>query len=98
MRPRADPEGRIGGWHSPKTHVTTIALEAALGGGETRDGSCIRDFVHVLDFTDAHTRTIEYLLNNGTSQAVDLGTGRGIMVRELTEAVRQVVGISFDER
>jgi NAD dependent epimerase/dehydratase family len=104
----ADPEGRIGEWHSPETHAIPIALEAALSRRpyfqiagtdyETRDGSCIRDFVHVLDLADAHTRAIEYLLNDGTSQALNLGTGRGTAVRELTDAVRQVVGRSFDVR
>jgi UDP-glucose 4-epimerase len=104
----ADPEGRIGEWHWPETHAIPIALEAALGRRphfqiygtdyETRDGSCVRDFVHVLDLADAHTRAIDHLLNNGTSQAVNLGTGRGTTVRELIEAVRQVVGGSFDVR
>jgi UDP-glucose 4-epimerase len=104
----ADPEGRIGEWHLPETHAIPIALEAALGrrshfqifgtNYETRDGSCARDFVHVLDLADAHTRAIDHLLNNGTSQAVNLGTGRGTTVRELIEAVRQVAGESFDVR
>src|SRR2546430_5967838 len=52
------------------------------------DGSCVRDFVHVLDLADAHTRAIEHLLNNGTSQALNLGTGDGTTVKELLETVR----------
>jgi UDP-glucose 4-epimerase len=102
----ADPEGRIGEWHSPETHVIPIAIEAALGRRshfqvlgtdyDTHDGSCVRDFVHVLDLADAHTRAIEYLLNNGTSHAVNLGTGHGTSVKELIEAVRRAVGKSFD--
>jgi UDP-glucose 4-epimerase len=102
----ADPEGRIGEWHTPETHVIPIAIEAALGRRshfqvlgtdyDTRDGSCVRDFVHVLDLADAHTRAIEYLLNNGTSHALNLGTGHGTSVKELIEAVRRTVGKSFD--
>jgi UDP-glucose 4-epimerase len=102
----ADPEGRIGEWHSPETHVIPIAIEAALGHRphfqvlgtdyDTRDGSCVRDFVHVADLADAHTRAIEYLLNNGTSRALNLGTGHGTTVKELLETVRRVVGKSFD--
>jgi UDP-glucose 4-epimerase len=102
----ADPEGRIGEWHSPETHVIPIAIEAALGRRahfqvlgtdyDTRDGSCVRDFVHVLDLADAHTRAIEHLLNNGTSQALNLGTGHGTTVKELLETVRRVVGESFE--
>jgi len=102
----ADPEGRIGEWHSPETHVIPIAIEAALGRRphfqvlgtdyDTRDGSCIRDYVHVLDLADAHTRAVEHLLNNGTSHALNLGTGAGTTVKELLETVQQVLGRSFD--
>lgn len=98
----ADPEGRIGEWHSPETHAIPIAIETALGRRpyfqvlgtdyDTRDGSCIRDFVHVLDLADAHTRAVQHLLNNGTSHALNLGTGRGTTVMELLETVQQVVG------
>jgi UDP-glucose 4-epimerase len=59
---------------------------------DTRDGSCVRDFVHVLDLADAHTRAIEHLLNNGTSHALNLGTGHGTTVKELLETVQHVVG------
>jgi UDP-glucose 4-epimerase len=104
----ADPEGRIGEWHSPETHAIPIAMEAALGRRphfqvlgtdyDTRDGSCLRDFVHVLDLADAHTRAIEHLLNDGTSQALNLGTGHGTTVKELVATVRNIVGRSFDVR
>src|SRR5882757_1189414 len=104
----ADPEGRIGEWHSPETHAIPIAMDAAMGRRpyfqvlgtdyETRDGSCVRDFVHVLDLADAHTRAIEHLLNGGTSQALNLGTGHGTTVKELLETVRNVVGRNFDVR
>jgi UDP-glucose 4-epimerase len=102
----ADPEGRIGEWHSPETHAIPIALDAAMGRRpcfevlgtdyDTRDGSCVRDFVHVLDLADAHTRAIQHLLNKGASQALNLGTGHGTTVKELLETVRNVVGKSFD--
>jgi len=102
----ADPEGRIGEWHSPETHAIPIAIETALGRRphfqvlgtdyDTRDGSCVRDFVHVLDLADAHTRAIEHLLNNGTSHALNLGTGYGTTIKELLETVQQVVGRDFN--
>jgi UDP-glucose 4-epimerase len=102
----ADPEGRIGEWHSPETHAIPIALDAALGRRphfqvlgtdyDTRDGSCVRDFVHVLDLADAHTSAIQHLLSNGTSHALNLGTGRGTTVKELLETVRRVVGHDFE--
>jgi len=102
----ADPEGRIGEWHSPETHAIPIALDAALGRRphfqvlgtdyDTRDGSCVRDFVHVLDLADAHTSAIQHLLSSGTSHALNLGTGRGTTVKELLETVRRVVGRDFE--
>jgi UDP-glucose 4-epimerase len=102
----ADPEGKIGEWHSPETHAIPIALETALGRRpyfqvlgtdyETRDGSCVRDFVHVLDLADAHTRAIEHLLNDGKSLALNLGTGHGTTVKELLDQVGRVVGKTID--
>src|SRR6516165_9676581 len=102
----ADPEGRIGEWHTPETHAIPIALDAALGRRpqfqvlgtdyDTRDGSCVRDFVHVLDLADAHTRAVEHLIKNGTSHALNLGSGHGTTVRELLAAVRRVVGRDFE--
>lgn len=101
----ADPEGRIGEWHSPETHAIPIAIEAALGRRahfqvlgtdyETRDGSCVRDFVHVLDLADAHSRAIEHLLNNDRSYALNLGTGHGTTVKELLDTIRHVAGRDF---
>ena len=104
----ADPEARIGEWHSPETHAIPIAIEAALGRRshfqvngidyDTRDGSCVRDFVHVLDLADAHTRAVEYLLDGGSSQAINLGTGHGTTVKELLEKVGHVGGRQFHVR
>jgi UDP-glucose 4-epimerase len=102
----ADPEGRIGEWHTPETHAIPIAIEAALGRRshfqvlgtdyDTRDGTCVRDFIHVLDLADAHTRAIQYLLNDGPSTALNLGTGRGTTVSEMLQSVRQVTGREFE--
>jgi UDP-glucose 4-epimerase len=104
----ADPEARIGEWHSPETHAIPIAIEAALGRRshfqvygtdyDTRDGSCVRDFVHVLDLADAHTRAVEYLLDGGGSQAINLGTGHGTTVKELLDKVGHVGGRRIDVR
>jgi UDP-glucose 4-epimerase len=101
----ADIDGRIGEWHSPETHAIPIAIETALGRRpyfqvlgtdyDTRDGSSIRDFVHVLDLADAHTRAVEHLLNNRTSHGLNLGTGHGTSVKELLEAVQHASGKNF---
>jgi UDP-glucose 4-epimerase len=98
----ADPEGRIGEWHSPETHAIPIAIEAALGrrayfevlGTDygTRDGTCVRDFVHVLDLANAHTRAVEHLLRNGESHVLNLGTGHGTTVKEMLQTIQHVIG------
>ena len=98
----ADPEGRIGERHDPETHAVPLAIEAALGRRngfsifgddyDTRDGSCVRDFVHVMDLAEAHTRAIDHLLNDGRSVALNLGTGEGTTVKELLAAIGDVAG------
>lgn len=101
----ADFEGRIGEWHTPETHAIPLAIEAALGRRakfevfgsdyDTRDGTCVRDYVHVIDLADAHVRSVEYLLDGGTSLALNLGTGTGTTVNELLETISTVSGQSF---
>src|SRR5262249_24005366 len=100
----ADSEGRIGEWHSPETHAIPLAIEAALGRRpqfkvfgtdyDSRDGTCVRDFVHVMDLADAHTRAVQYLLDGGGSAARNLGTGDGTTVKELLSAIETVTGTS----
>ncbi|RST86228.1 UDP-glucose 4-epimerase GalE [Aquibium carbonis] len=101
----ADEDGRIGEWHEPETHAIPIAIEAAMGRRagftvngtdyDTRDGTCVRDFVHVMDLADAHTRALEHLLGGGASAAVNLGTGTGTSLNELLAVVRAVSGRDF---
>ena len=98
----AYPDGRIGERHDPETHAVPLAIEAALGRRngfsifgddyDTRDGSCVRDFVHVMDLAEAHTRAIDHLLNDGRSVALNLGTGKGTTVKELLAAIGDVAG------
>lgn len=102
----ADPQARIGEWHDPETHAIPIALDNALGlregfrvmgtDYETRDGSCIRDYIHVLDLADAHIRALNHLLNGGAGGAYNLGTGTGTSVIELVDAIKRVTGKAFD--
>lgn len=97
----ASEEG-IGERHDPETHAIPLALFTLLGRREsfkifgqdydTRDGSCLRDYVHVLDLADAHVRAIERLLAGGDSLAVNLGTGDGVTVLELLAAIERVIG------
>ncbi|CDM59799.1 MULTISPECIES: UDP-glucose 4-epimerase GalE [Rhizobium] len=96
----ADFEGRVGEWHQPETHAIPLAIDAALGRREgfkvfgtdyeTRDGTCVRDYIHVLDLADAHVRAVEHLLRGGESIALNLGTGTGTTVKELLNTIERV--------
>jgi UDP-glucose 4-epimerase len=96
----ADPAGLIGEWHTPETHVIPLAIEAARSGDSnfrvfgsnypTRDGTCVRDFVHVCDLAEAHSRGIDYLIGGGESIALNLGTGLGTSVNEIVQAIELV--------
>lgn len=101
----ADFEGRIGEWHTPETHAIPLAIEAALGRRQgfkvfgddydTRDGTCVRDYIHVLDLADAHVRAVDYLLAGGETVELNLGTGTGTTVKELLSAISEVSGRPF---
>lgn len=98
----ADPDGEIGERHEPETHLIPLALRAALTGCgmvkingvdfATRDGTAIRDYVHVTDLADAHCRALEYVLEYGRSEAFNLGTGAGFTVAEILSAIEQLSG------
>jgi UDP-glucose 4-epimerase len=101
----ADPQARIGLATIGATHLLKIAVEAATGqraridvfGTDypTRDGSCIRDFIHVSDLAQAHRAALAYLRNEGQSVTLNCGYGRGYSVIETIEAVRRVSGKNF---
>ncbi|NOX44486.1 MAG: UDP-glucose 4-epimerase GalE [Caldiserica bacterium] len=98
----SDPGGMIGEWHDPEPHLIPIVLEAALGlrdhveifgtDYETPDGTCIRDFIHVVDLADAHVLALERLREGRAGTAYNLGTGTGHSVREVIETCRRVTG------
>ncbi|WP_027554753.1 UDP-glucose 4-epimerase GalE [Bradyrhizobium sp. Cp5.3] len=101
----ADPQARIGLATVGATHLLKIAVEAATGqrakidvfGTDypTQDGSCIRDFIHVSDLSQAHRSALSYLRGGGASTTLNCGYGRGYSVLETIDAVRRVSGRSF---
>lgn len=98
----ADPEGEIGESHDPETHLIPLILSAAAGDREsikvfgndypTRDGSCIRDYIHVTDLADAHIKAMNYLKNGGESICLNLGNCIGNSVLEVIEAAKEITG------
>lgn len=101
----ASPDASIGEDHVPETHLIPLILQAALGIRDsisifgtdypTLDGTCIRDYIHVVDLADAHCRVLEYLVDGGTSQAFNLGSQNGFSVREMIRAAKEVTGRNF---
>ncbi len=98
----ADPEGVIGESHDPETHLIPLILQTAQGlrsnikvfgtDYDTPDGTCIRDYIHVLDLAQAHALAINHLQNGGDSDIFNLGNGLGFSVREVIAACEKVSG------
>lgn len=96
----ADPEGEVGEHHRPETHLIPLILDAVDGTRDaltihgtdypTQDGTCIRDYVHVMDLVDAHVKGLEWLRAGRDSRVFCLGTGSGFSVREVVDATRHV--------
>lgn len=103
----ADPEVRIGEAHDPETHLIPLVLDAASGRRKgisvfgddypTPDGTCIRDYIHVLDLAEAHVRALSFLTAKTESKmlALNLGTGSGASVRNVIETAERITGHSI---
>lgn len=98
----AAPDTSIGEWHVPETHLIPRLLEIAMGNGgraeiygndyPTPDGTCIRDYIHVVDLADAHVAALDHLAAGRPSDAFNLGTGQGFSVLQVVDEVRKVTG------
>jgi UDP-glucose 4-epimerase len=96
----ADPDGEVGEFHQPETHLVPLMLDAIDGKRDaltifgtdydTPDGTCIRDYVHVCDLIDAHVLGLNWLLDGKPSRVFNLGTGTGFSVREVIDRSREV--------
>jgi UDP-arabinose 4-epimerase len=101
----ADPDIEIGEEHSPETHLIPLAINTALGkrsvlevyGTEypTKDGTAVRDYIHVSDLACAHIKSIDYLLNGGESKIMNLGNGIGYSVYDIIRSVEKFASISI---
>lgn len=98
----AHQSGKIGEAHSPETHLIPLILQVPNGQREfisiygddydTKDGTCVRDYIHVCDLAQAHILALEYLVAGGASDIFNLGNGVGFTVNEVIETARKVVG------
>ena len=101
----ADPEGELGERHQPETHLIPLILQAASGRRDsikvfgndynTPDGTCIRDYIHIVDLCQAHYLALEQLLDGADSMAFNLGNGNGYSINEVVAMVKQVTGRDF---
>lgn len=97
-----DGEGDIKGREIGSQNLLPIIMDAVTGRREklcvfgtdydTRDGTCIRDYIHVSDLAKAHVLAIEYLFNGGESASLNLGTGKGTTVKEIIAAAEKITG------
>jgi len=97
----ADPAADIGEDHDPETHLIPLALQVALAKRrsikvygqdyDTPDGTCIRDYIHVCDLSDAHVLALD-AIEPGTCKVYNLGNGEGFSVRQVIQAAREVTG------
>lgn len=101
----ADLENEIGEWHEPEGHLIPLIFDAALGKREsikifgsdyeTRDGTAIRDYIHVEDLVEVHILALKKLLAGGEGGFYNLGDGKGFTVKEVVTAAKEITGIDF---
>lgn len=103
----AHPNGLIGEDHSPETHLIPLVLQVPLHKREkiyvygndynTKDGTCVRDYIHVMDLINGHLLALEYLRKGNDSNIFNLGNGLGFTVNEIIEASEEVVGTHINK-
>ena len=96
------PDGSIGEDHRTETHLIPLILQVPTGRRDhitvfgddypTPDGTCLRDYIHVVDLADAHVRALVYLRRGGESDIFNLGNGQGFSVKEMIAAAEQATG------
>ena len=97
--------GKIGEAHNPETHLIPLVLQVPLGKRpyisifgndyDTKDGTCVRDYIHVTDLAQAHILALKYLAEGNDSDVFNLGNGIGFTVNEIIESARKVTGLDI---
>lgn len=101
----ANPEGLLGQATPEATHLIKVACECVTGQREgmsvfgtdydTRDGTCVRDYIHVEDLAKAHVMALDYMARGGESKVLNCGYGRGFTVNEVINMVKKQSGVDF---
>ena len=101
----ADPEGELGETKKDATHLITMCVRTAAGKRDklsvfgtdypTSDGTCVRDYIHVMDLADAHILALEHLLSGGESNVFNCGYGKGYSVQEVVTEAKNATGVDF---
>ena len=97
-------DGSLGEWHDPETHIIPIGIDSAISNKpfflngddyETADGTCVRDYIHVLDLASAHIAALNKLNEGSESDFFNLGAGKGYSNMEVIDMIKKVSGINF---
>ncbi len=103
-----DLDGELTERHDPETHLLPLIMQTVRGEREvisiygndydTKDGTCVRDYIHVKDLSRVHLQGVEYLMQEGSgdSKVYNLGNGEGFSVKEVIEKVREITGVEFN--
>jgi len=101
----ADPDGLLGERHQPETHLIPLVLQAASGRRrhievfgrdyDTPDGTCIRDYIHIVDLCSAHLLALNFLGSDGQSDCFNLGNGEGFSVQQVIDAAQRITGVGI---
>lgn len=102
----ASLDGENGEAHDPETHIIPLAMKTALEQNSsfeifgkdypTKDGTCIRDYIHVVDLVETHLLALDYLMRNQSSEIFNIGSGSGYSNSEVVEMVKKVTGVNFN--
>lgn len=104
----ADPEGETGEWHDNETHLIPTIFDVITGKNSeikifgtdygTPDGTCVRDYVHVMDIVEAHILCLEKMLLGSFSGAFNLGTGKGLSVKQIIDEAEEMLGCEISKK
>ncbi len=106
FNPAGSYNGQLGELHSPETHLIPLIFKAAkkerdklqIFGNDynTKDGTAIRDYIHIIDLVEAHIYALDYLMKNTGTNVFNVGTGKGYTVKEVFDTAKIVTGLDID--